>query len=90
MDLTDQANRSHDKAQLDALRAATTLLYASNILVSGTTNVPLTNAAGAYWPASTNVVYSNMTEQVLVWLYYTNIQYNITNGVWTTYPTNAL
>ena len=88
VDLTGKARQAHDRAQMDSLRTATTLLYASNALYSATTNVPLTNAAGTYWPASTNVVYSNMTEQVLIWLYYTNVLYDYTNGTWSAFPTN--
>ncbi|MDI6774490.1 MAG: hypothetical protein QME60_03725 [Verrucomicrobiota bacterium] len=85
VDLTDKANQTHDKAQLDACRTAATLLYASNILASSTTNVPATNAAGTYWPANTNVVYSNLTDTV-TWLYATNVVYNMTNGVWAATP----
>ncbi len=89
VDLTTRANYVHDKAQLDALRTCTTLLYASNILASASTNVPLTNQYGTYWPANTNTIYSNMTEQVLTWLYFTNVVYDPTNGVWTAWPTNT-
>jgi MSHA pilin protein MshA len=82
VDLTQKANEAHDRAQLDSLRTATTLLYASNILQR---SMILTNTAGTYWPDNTNVVYTNMTEAAtnIVWLYYTNVTYNLTNGGWT-------
>ena len=79
VDLTAKANEAHDKGQLDGLRAATSLLYASNILQRSTS---LTNAAGTYWPASTTTVYAVMTD-VISWNYYTNVTYNMTNGTWT-------
>ena len=85
VDLTRKANEAHDRAQLDSLRTATTLIYASNVLQRLTS---LTNSAGTYWPASTNVVYTNMTEVAtnIVWYYYTNVTYSMTNGTWTALP----
>ena len=83
VDLTTQANKAHDQAQLDACRTVTTLLYASNLLAGASTTT--TNAALTFWPSSTNVVYSNMTTAI-AWNYYTNVTYNYTNGVWTSYP----
>jgi prepilin-type N-terminal cleavage/methylation domain-containing protein len=80
VDLTTKANEAHDKAQLDGLRAATTLLYTSNVLQRSTS---LTNAAGTYWPSTSTVVYAIMTDVATNWLYYTNATYNMTNGTWT-------
>ncbi len=79
IDLTERANRAHDKAQLDACRTVTTLLYASNLLGN------VTNEFGTYWPSNTNVVYSNLTEEVN-WLYFTTVSYDPTNGRWTAQP----
>ena len=78
IDITDKAKRSADRGQLAALRTATQLLYASNVL----NNITGTNA----WPAA-----SNIWEQVQssnTWQYYgvggTNVlTYTQTNGLWT-------
>ena len=43
-----------------------------------------TNTVGTYWPTEEQVT-NNMTEAI-EWLFYTNVVYNETNGVWTPGP----
>lgn len=80
IDLTDDANESHDKALLGGLKAATTMLYATNCLGGAVqTHTGVTN----YWPTLASVT-NHMSEQV-VWRYWTGTapSYNVTDGVWT-------
>lgn len=72
LDMTTDAKKSADKGQLGALRSATLMLYASNVL-SGT------NA----WP-SESTVWGNVSS-TSAWKYFTSVSY--TSGVWTTTPT---
>lgn len=73
IDITDKAYRAADRAQLGALRAATHMLYATNVLagISGT------NA----WPAESNVW--AQLQSTNAWGYYkTNVTYAQTSGLW--------
>lgn len=84
IDLTTEARKAHDKAALDSYRTATVLLYASNVLNSstgGTMSVPGTNY---YWPLASIV--SNQLSESNRWLYFTNVTYDVTNGLWTGWP----
>jgi hypothetical protein len=68
---------------LGGLKAASILLYSSNIL----TGASATNSAGTYWPLR-SAVEAQMSDPTAAtnWLYYTNVYYNITNGTWTASP----
>ena len=83
IDITDKAKKAADNGQLAALRAATQLLFASNVLDNIT--YPITNAAGVTnfvnWPTSTNI-WGNL-QSSNAWQYYTNVTYAQSNGVWT-------
>ena len=78
VDLRDKANEARDKALVDGLRASTIMLYASNVLYTNTVgHTGVTN----YWPTEAQVT-NNMSEQTN-WLYYSSINYDYTNGIWT-------
>jgi prepilin-type N-terminal cleavage/methylation domain-containing protein len=83
VDLTTQANKAHDQGLLGGLRAATVMLYSSNILVGASA----TNFAGTYWPANMTAVANQMSDPTgsTNWLYVSPacVSYNPTNGVWT-------
>jgi len=83
IDITDKAKRAADKGQLGALRAATHMIYASNVLYS----TLVTNRSGGttntgYWPLQSNVW--AQLQSTNVWQAYgTNVTYNQSNGTWT-------
>ena len=81
IDLTDDAEESHDRALLGGLRAATTLLYATNCLAGADqTHGPTTN----YWPTFADV--SNSMSEVVAFKYWSQSpesRYDPTNGAWT-------
>ena len=84
IDITDKAKRAADKGQLGALRAATHMLYASNVL--GGVTFGVTNDAGATnmvnWPTASNVW--DQLQSTNAWQYYsTNVSYAQSNGLWT-------
>lgn len=83
IDLTEQAEKAHDQGVLGGLKAASVLLYSSNLLAGASA----TNSAGTYWPLRATVE-GQMSDPVAAtnWLYYTNVSYNFTNGTWTALP----
>jgi len=79
IDLTEQARKAHDQGILAALRSATVMMYASNIMMGATA----TNIYGTYWPLESQV--TNQLTESYTWLYYTGANsplYNPTSGVW--------
>ena len=82
IDITEKAKEAADRAQLGALRSATHMLYAENIL--STNKLSGTNL----WPTASNV-WANLT-QTNEWKYYTNpVAYNRSNGTWTVTNNNG-
>jgi prepilin-type N-terminal cleavage/methylation domain-containing protein len=79
VDLTSRARKAADQGALAGLRSCTLMLYSSNIMYN-TTNL----VCNGYWPTMAQVT-NNMSD-TNVWQYYTNVSYNITNGIWTPLP----
>jgi prepilin-type N-terminal cleavage/methylation domain-containing protein len=75
IDLTKKARKSADDGYLAGLRAATLMIYASNILEK-TTNA----LTGGYWPSLIQV--TNQMSESYTWQYYTGNAYDETTGVW--------
>lgn len=76
IDLTDQANRAADRGQLAGLRAATHILYATNIMSN------YKPGGTYYWPLEATVWQQMQASNA--WRYYngTNVVYAQTDGVW--------
>lgn len=72
LDMTSDAKKAHDRAQLGALRASTLMLYATNIL----------NGSTSAWPTASEV-WDNMTSSN-AWKSYSSVSY--ASGVWTPSP----
>jgi prepilin-type N-terminal cleavage/methylation domain-containing protein len=81
VDLTREARKAHDQGCLAAYRTATVLLYASNVLNNATNAAAGTNI---FWPSASTV--SNQMQETNRWLYYTNVTYDVTNGIWRGWP----
>jgi len=73
IDITDHAEKAHDRGQLAALRGATHMIYASNMVAD----------AGASWP-TTNAVWAHLTK-TNAWktTAYESCIYSQANGTWT-------
>ena len=84
VDLTRNARKAHDQGCLAAYRTATVLLYASNVLNNVTNMAASTNGVAVYWPSASAV--SNQMMETNQWLYYTNVTYDVTNGLWMGWP----
>jgi len=84
IDLTREAKRAHDQGCLAAYRTATVMLYASNILHNVTNGASGTNAI--YWPSASTV--SNQMMETNQWYFYTNVTYDVSNGIWMGWPQN--
>jgi prepilin-type N-terminal cleavage/methylation domain-containing protein len=84
VDLTREAKRAHDQGCLAAYRTATVLLYASNILNNVTNTIAGTNGTPIYWPSASTV--SNQMMETNQWNYFTNVTYDVTNGIWMGWP----
>lgn len=83
VNITDKANRAHDRGQLAGLRASTHMLFASNVLYdTKVTNGNVTN----FWPKQ-DQVWANMQSSNKL-EYYTSMPYDATNGVWTNIPSD--
>ncbi len=81
LDITEKAKQASDDGYIDGLRAATLLLYSSNILYTTTVaHAGITN----YWPTQTAV--TNQMSQEYTLKYYSSTNYNFTNGIWTAVP----
>jgi prepilin-type N-terminal cleavage/methylation domain-containing protein len=77
IDLTDQAKKAHDQGVLAALRSATVMMYATNIIAG------VTNSTGKNWPTGTDV--SNQMAEAVEWLYYKDANsptYDPATGIW--------
>ena len=75
IDVTDQAEKAADRGQLGALRSATHLLYANNILNQNK------DATNGYWPSESDV-WDNLNQSNAWNVYGSNVNYTRSNGTW--------
>jgi len=79
IDITDRAKLASDRSHLGALRSATHMLYAQNILDNSK------DGTNGYWPSS-NQVWAAMTKSNVTWQssnYSNGPTYTQSNGTWT-------